>query len=592
MDGSLGWRLVLAPGQSLRKTRFASALAGSSICSSSLKLGWIEKAWVVFAPAGYGKTVLAAHYLTERKRAVLWYRIDDRDMDPGAFFHRLREAAIQYGLQGAETLPALTAEYAGGEQAFVRNFVEHLLAEAPVGFTLVLDDFQQLPESAPLQDLIPALFESSPSACNIFVLSRHDPAASLARLRANRCIGVLPETALRFDESETAELVAAWPGIEFGQFPVKALQARMQGWAAGLVLTLERHGEGLGEGPVAPDTGILFDYFAAEVVGALSRQERDLLLVTALPSHFDACLARELSGNPKASELIQALLRRNFFVYQEGNTYRYHPLFRDYLLRSAELDWDAETLAGKRLDAARRLLDGQEREMALPLFRDAADWESFVGLIVELAPAMMEQGRYKELERWLQCVPELGPEVPPWIDFWLATSRLPTDYATSYELYSRTYDQFMSQGNTLGAVYSWIGAVDAIIFSLSVVSRLDRWLQQLETLLSDTKVEPDNPLRGQLASRVMTILTLRYPEHPELPNWLAIAEQTLDRIPEINQRTMSAFYLCTYYIWRGDLDLAADLIQRIAGGAREIAATRRNHPNPGASLAGLDIGPR
>ena len=105
--------------------------------------------WIA-APAGYGKTVLAAHYLAERHRPMLWFRIDDRDLDPGAFFHRLREAASQYGIDGAERLPALTGEYTGGEAAFARNYTETFFAGAPAGFVRVVDDFQQLPEQAPL----------------------------------------------------------------------------------------------------------------------------------------------------------------------------------------------------------------------------------------------------------------------------------------------------------------------------------------------------------------------------------------------------------------------------------------------------------
>ncbi len=515
----------------------------------------------VSAPAGYGKTVLAAHYLSERGRPVLWYRVDGRDMDAGAFFHRLREAASQYEIVGAELLPALTGEYAGGERAFARNFTEALFAGTPDGFVLVLDDFQQLPEQASLHALIPAVFDSIPSSRNIFVLSRHDPTAGMARLRANRRIGVLGETELRLEAEETAALVAAWPGMDSNAFPVEVLHLRMQGWVAGVVLTLERHGEGLIEEPVSLDTEVIFDYFATEVVAALEPTERELLLATALPDQFDAALAHGLRCSSEALSIIQALLRRNFFIYQEGSAYRYHPLFRDFLLRLVQREWSHERLTDTRLQAAQMLLESHEPEMALSLFRDAAEWTKFIELILQLAPAMMEQGRYRELEQWLQSVPESGFAASSWLDFWLATSRLPTDYATSYTLYSRTYDRFKEQGDSQGVILAWIGAVDAIIFSLSEVSRLDAWLQKLEPLMVSHATDLEEQLSGQLASRIITIFTLRQPKHPELQHWRAIAERALDGIADTNQRTMSVFYLCTHYIWRGDLNQAAELVQ-------------------------------
>jgi tetratricopeptide (TPR) repeat protein len=521
------------------------------------------------APAGYGKTVLVASYLAERGRPVLWYRIDDRDTDPGAFFHRLHEAACQHGLGAAKRLPALTGEYAGGEQAFARNYIETLCAGVPDGFTLVLDDFQQLPEDAPLQLLLGAILDSVPSSCTVFVLSRHNPPPAVARLRANRQIAELGETELRLDEAETAALVAAWPGGAGSAVPVEALYKRVQGWAAGVVLALEHYRQAGPAEPPEPDIDVIFDYFAAEVVAGLEAGERQLLLATALPLQFDASLAQALSGNSDAAEILHSLLRRNFFIYQEESSYRYHPLFRDFLLQSLQREWRPEQLRQQRLRAATLLLERNEPDMALPLLRDAGDWQRFTGVLLDSAPAMMGQGRHRELERWLREIPEDAAD-SPWLDFWLAASRLLTDYFASYDLYARAYVRFSEIGDSRGAILAWIGAVDAIIFSLSEVSRLDIWLPHIEPLLSSLGADSDEEIIGQIGSRITSILMLRQPDHPELSRWREIAERAIAGMTDANLRTLSGFYLCTLDIWGGDIERATAFVERTNRAAESL----------------------
>lgn len=522
------------------------------------------------APAGYGKTVLVASYLAEYERPVLWYRIDDRDTDPGAFFHRLREAACQCGLAGARQLPALTGEYAGGEQAFARNFVESLCAGAPDGFALVFDDFQQLPEHAPLQLLMNAVFDSVPSTCTAFVLSRHSPPPAAARLRANLQIAVLGEEELRLDEAETAALVDAWPSAVGLGMSVETLHKRMQGWAAGVVLALESCGQGRPAEPSAVGVDAIFDYFAAEVLAALDGSERDFLLATSLPESFDQILAQALSGNPCSSEILDKLLRRNFFVYREDTGYRYHPLFHDFLLRTVQREWRPEQLQQQRLRAASLLLDRGEPDMALPLLRDAGEWQQFVEVLLASAPTMMAQGRHRELARWLLEIPKEVAGESPWLDYWLATSRLPSDFFGSYDLYRHAYDRFGERGDLFGGILAWIGAVDAIIFSLSDISRLDIWLPRFEPLLAGLGTNPDEEITGQLASRITSILMLRQPDHPELSRWREIAERAIARMADANLRTLSGFYLCTQDIWRGDLDRATALVERINRAAESL----------------------
>ena len=533
------------------------------------------------AAAGCGKTVLAASYLEAQGFPALWYRLDRRDADSGTLFHYLRASACEFGIANAADLPPLTGEYAGGETVFARNFAETLFASTPADFVLVLDDFQELPEDAPSQALLPLLLESVPAGRTVFVLSRHLPPAGLARLRINQGLAVLDESRLHLTLDETRALLASWPGSTGAERPVaEDLLHRTGGWLAGTILTLQGFRDAGETTQVTASAQIaLFDYFGRELLAGLPAQIRDFLLSTALLPQFDIDLAGAVSSVDGCAAILDELLRRNLFLYREqGGIYRYHPLFHQLLLQTVEREWSAEQLTQRRLQAAELLLAQNALDAALPLLAAADAWSRFIEALLEAAPVLMTQGRHRELHTWLQRIPEHRRHGVPWLTYWRATALLPTEYDVSYALYSEAYDTFRAQaGGAMGMALAWIGAVDAIIYSLSDVARLDAWLVCFESEDGFTALETQTEIQGQLASRIMSILTLRRPDHPDLPRWQQRAEAAVRHLQDVNQRVLSGFYLITQRIWGGELDRAATLIDSLIEGPAEqlppLAAT-------------------
>ncbi len=513
----------------------------------------------ISAPAGYGKTVLAASYLANCECETFWYRLDARDAEPATFFHYFRQAAVRAGISAVEQLPPLTGEYTGGEAVYTRNFFEQFFSGIANGFILVLDDFQEIPETAPLQQLIPCLLQSVAPESTVFVLSRYRPPPPVARFQVYRTMGMIEEADLRFT---TQEIIALADSACVGIDSIVEQALRFEGWAAGLTLALERlqrYGEPI---KVAfHQNEQVFDYFAEELFNKLTVPTRHFLLSSVIVPQFDLDLARALSEQMDAEQILHDLMARNFFIYREGMGYRYHPLFREFLLNILNREWQPERIQQIRLHAAELLVERDAMDQALPLFRDADAWERYLQVLLSTAPEIMAQGRYRELLDAINAVPEDVRTDVPWLTFWHATSLLPTDYTASFQLYDEAYKVFTAGQDWHGLLLAWGGAVDAIIFSLSDVARLDVWLQRFEELRQQQVVESDNELAGIVASRVMTILTLRQPDHPDLEYWRRIAKRVVRECPDINQRVLSGFYLITHSIWDGRLCEAADLLE-------------------------------
>jgi ATP/maltotriose-dependent transcriptional regulator MalT len=73
----------------------------------------------------------------------------------------------------------------------------------------------------------------------------------------------------------------------------------------------------------------------SEVLDRLSGPVKDLLLKTACLEYITVQVARELTQNPAARDILDSLVRTSAFTLQRpaSDTYYYHPLFRE-LLRS------------------------------------------------------------------------------------------------------------------------------------------------------------------------------------------------------------------------------------------------------------------
>src|SRR5512138_2136486 len=103
---------------------------------------------------------------------------------------------------------------------------------------------------------------------------------------------------------------------------------------------LERSGADPGRGggvdPSARE--VLFEYFAAEILERAPASTRRFLLQTSLLPRVGVDGAIALTGEERSAEILADLVRRNYFTVRLAGIeerYRYHPLFREFLLSRA-----------------------------------------------------------------------------------------------------------------------------------------------------------------------------------------------------------------------------------------------------------------
>ncbi|HEY2125703.1 MAG TPA: LuxR C-terminal-related transcriptional regulator [Streptosporangiaceae bacterium] len=365
---------------------------------------------VVCAPAGFGKTALLADWARRSGWAVAWLSLDTGDNDPARFWRYVAAAlgGVRDGV-GNRVAPLLREPWPRSFEAVVTTLVNEL-ATAPGEVALVLDDYHVI-ESPAVHRSLAFLVEHLPACLRLAVASRSDPPLPLARLRARGQLTEVRAAELRLTASEAAALLREAVGPGLPEDAVLALEARTEGWVAGLqlaALSLRRRPDVAGF--VAAFTGshrYVLDYLAEEVLDRQPARVRGFLLETSVLDRLCGALCDAVTGRSDGQQLLEAVDRANLFLVpldEERGWYRYHQLFAE-LLRARLGQEQPERLPALHRAAGawceqRGLVDD-----AISHALAAGDGTWAARLVERHIAAILARGEGATVTRWLAALP-------------------------------------------------------------------------------------------------------------------------------------------------------------------------------------------
>jgi LuxR family maltose regulon positive regulatory protein len=349
--------------------------------SARLDAGLRRRLTLVSAPAGSGKTTLVGAWVAGCGRRAAWLSLDAGDSDPARFLAHLVAAlrTVAPGT-GAGVLAALQSPQPPPIAATLATLLNEL-ATLPEDAVLVLDDYHLI-DARPVDEALAFLVEHLPQTVHLVLATREDPPLPLARLRARGQLTELRAADLRFTAGEAADFLNQTMGLDLAAADVAALEARTEGWIAGLqlaALSLQGHGDAAGF--IASFTGghhFVLDYLVEEVLHRQPAGVQAFLLHTSILDRLcgPLCDAVLLDHAAAGQATLEYLARANLFLEpldDERRWYRYHQLFADLLRR--RLHQGGASPAG---DA------GRDRERAsVELHRRASQWHEDHGLELE-----------------------------------------------------------------------------------------------------------------------------------------------------------------------------------------------------------------
>ncbi|HQU58354.1 MAG TPA: adenylate/guanylate cyclase domain-containing protein, partial [Saprospiraceae bacterium] len=369
------------------------------------------KLTLISAAAGFGKTTLASEWAAVCERPIAWLSLDERDSELNRFLAYL-VAALQAVAEdiGEAVLGMLQSPQPPSAESALTALLNEITT-IPNDFILVLDDYH-LVDSKPVDDALSFLLDHLPPQMHLIITTREDPQLPLSRLRVRGQLTELRAADLRFTPAEAAGFLNQVMGLNLSEEDVAALEARTEGWIAGLQMAaLSIQGRADTNSFIQAFTGshrFVLDYLVEEVLQRQPEQVRSFLLQTAILGRLCGPLCDAVTGQEDSSRMLDALERGNLFVLPldgQRQWYRYHHLFAE-VLQAHSKEQQADQLPGLHLRASEWYEHNGAPADAIYHALAAKNFDRAAGLIELAWPSMDANFQSATWLSWVKAIPD------------------------------------------------------------------------------------------------------------------------------------------------------------------------------------------
>jgi ATP/maltotriose-dependent transcriptional regulator MalT len=387
---------------------------------------------LVSAAAGSGKTTLLSAWVAASPRippgggtrrssaprgaeaACAWLSLDEPDNDPIRFWLSVI-AALRTRLP---TCGEAAQELLHSPQAPpLSTILTTLLAEmeqADREIILILDDYHVIKDQA-IHDSLLALLDHPPANVHLVLSTRTNPALPLSRFRVRSQLLEIRDQDLRFTRIEAANFLLEGMGLPLSEEDVATLEARTEGWIAGLQLAALSLRKRQDLSAYVQDFGgshrYLLDYVQQDILAHLPRTLQNFLLQTSILTRMNAAICQMVTAAPEESacqQVLEELEQANLFVVpldEQRQWYRYHDLFRE-ALRARLHASQPELVPLLHIRAASYYEATGELREAIAHALAAPDYPLAASLMEQAAPAFWLSGEARTVHTWVFSLPD------------------------------------------------------------------------------------------------------------------------------------------------------------------------------------------
>lgn len=356
------------------------------------------------SPAGYGKTTMAAQWLSDKPN-VGWYSIDDSDNDGFRFVNYLLQAlnkATNHNCSNSQKL-AEKRQFSSLRSLYSEVFAE--MADFQQECYIVLDDYHLITNDE-VHESMRFFLKHMPDNLTVVVTSRANPPLGTANLRVRDLMIEIGNEMLAFDIEETTRFFNQRIEDGIDEDTANNLRTYVEGWPSALQLialqaqhqnrTLAQTVESVSQFNHAH----LWDYLVEEVFDLLDSETRHFLMQVSVLDHFNDGLVFALTQREDALGMIESLNRYGLFIYPlegEHNWFRFHNLFAEFLSheRLARIPQQEKDL---HRNAAVAWLQQKAPHQAIHHAQKSNDKDLVVEILNEFGWKMFNQGELSTLE--------------------------------------------------------------------------------------------------------------------------------------------------------------------------------------------------
>ena len=376
-----------------------------------LNEGFSRKLILISAPAGFGKTTLVSDWINQYKILTSWVSLDKGDIDPVEFL-----SYIIAGIQsidatfGQSALKLLKSPSKPTNESITSLLINDML-KISQDFLLVLDDFHLI-DTSEISQLVTYLLEHIPDNIHIAIITRSDPALSIARLRSQHQLVEFRSSDLFFSTNDIFVLFNKKLKIKISADDANSLETKTEGWIAGLQLTAlsiqDREDVSKFIQDLKGDNRYIMDYLIEEVLKIQSDDIKEFLLKTSILEKLSAPLCNTILNRDDSQIIIEKLEKNNLFVIpldSERKWYRYHHLFADLLKQRLLLKQKpaVEKLHNKACDWFEQ---NEMFDLAIEHALEIGNHEKGIQILGNIVESMWESGLHAAILKYGDLIPD------------------------------------------------------------------------------------------------------------------------------------------------------------------------------------------
>ncbi|QSE89820.1 protein kinase [Rhodococcus pseudokoreensis] len=391
----------------------------------TLRAGQRRRLTVIHAPAGFGKSTLAAQWgdvLTGEGVSVAWLTVDHDDNNVVWFLSHLVEAIRRVRSTLARNLVQALEEHGDEAEQYVLSSLINEIHARDERVVVVIDDWHRVTD-ATTRGALGFLLDNGCHHIQVVVASRTRAGLPMSRMRVRDELVEIDYTALRFDDNEARSFLVDLGGLDLDIEDVTDLRDSTDGWVAALQLAyLSLRGRDDPAELIGHLSGrhhAIGEFLAENVLDTLEPEILDFLLTTSVTERISGSLAAALAQVPRGQALLEVVEERDLFlrrVDEDGVWFRYNHVFAEFLRRRLERDhperidelhrtasaWFADhELLGEAVDHA--LLAGDQVRAVELVERDGmhlieySHMTTLLGMVAKLPPALTESRPWLQL---------------------------------------------------------------------------------------------------------------------------------------------------------------------------------------------------
>lgn len=374
---------------------------------------------IVAAPAGYGKTSLLIDFANHTHWPISWLSLDQLDQDLFRFVtHLMASIQARFPAFGHNMSAILnnTPQDQINLPGLVTTLVNDIYENISEHFIIILDDYQLIEESQPVNDFINRFLQDVDENCHLIVSSRR--LLSLVDLPlwvARNLVGGISFEEIAFTSEEIQALFLQNYHLSLSNKSALEISKKSEGWITGLLLSSQLFEDGIDERMrISRVSGVdLYDYMAQQIFDSLPDEIKAFLLRSSLLEEFNAQHCKRILGKALElqlnwQDLMNQVMKRNLFLLPVGEGpdfwLRFHHLFRDFLQTRMRDERPKET---RKITIALGDFYTEQKDwkQAFVLYRSVNAIDRMVGLIEMAGPEMVTKGQLMSLKKWISELP-------------------------------------------------------------------------------------------------------------------------------------------------------------------------------------------